>query len=53
MKLKEKEIKSLPKKQKDTAKYYDEKIKELKNQITDKEERIKYKKDFKKTQEKI
>ena len=48
MKLKEKEIKSLPKKQKDTAKYYDEKIKELKNKITDKEERIKYKKDFKK-----
>ena len=53
MKLKEKEIKLLPKKEKDTAKYYDEKIKVLKNKITDKEERIKYKKKFKKTQEKI
>ena len=48
IKLKEKEIKSLPKKEKDTAKYYDEKIKDLNNKIADKKDRIKYKKDFKK-----
>ena len=53
MKLKEKEIKSLPKNEKDTKKYYNEKIKDLENKITDKVERIKYKKNFKKTREKI
>ena len=38
----------MTKKEKDIAKYYDEKIKDLNNKIADKKERIKYKKDFKK-----
>ena len=48
IKLKEKEIRSLPKKEKDITKYYDQKIKDLKDKIINKESRIKHKKDFKK-----
>ena len=47
-KLKEKEIKSLPKKEKETTKYYETLIKNLKNKITDKENNNKKKKKFKK-----
>ena len=52
-KLKEKEIKSLPKKEKETTKYYETLIKNLNNKITDKENKIKKRKNLKKIQEKI
>ena len=53
IKLKEKEIRSLPKKEKDVTKYYDQKIKDLKDKIINKESRIKHKKDFKKNTGKV